>query len=125
MNKALKDQIKKQLDIVNETIYKVEDKLKLDEINRTDILEKIHSLDEPFKALPNVELTLKNIKDKLNNTDWEKVKADLQKELKDLKDKLDKSDLLTPLKDKLKEIEEEEKRKKLEEEEKKKKIRRK
>ena len=105
LNKALKDQIKKQLDIVNETIYKVEDKLKLDEINRTDILEKIHSLDEPFKALPNVELTLKNIKDKLNNTDWEKVKADLQKELKDLKDKLDKSALLAPLIDKIKEIE--------------------
>ena len=105
LNKALKDQIKKQLDIVNETIYKVEDKLKLDEINRTDILAKIHSLDEPFKALPNVELTLKNIKDKLNNTDWEKVKADLQKELKDLKDKLDKSALLAPLIDKIKEIE--------------------
>lgn len=105
LNKALKDQIKKQLDIVNETIYIIEDKLKLNEINRTDILEKIHSLDEPFKALPNVELTIKNIKAKLNNTDFEKVKADLQKELKVLKDKLDESDLLTPLKDKLKEIE--------------------
>ena len=105
LNKALKDQIKKQLDIVNETIYKVEDKLKLDKINRTDILEKIHSLDEPFKALPNVELTLKNIKDKLNTTDLKKVKTDLKKQLKDLKDKLDKSALLAPLNDKIKEIE--------------------
>ena len=105
LNKALKNQIKKQLDIVNATIYKVEDKLKLNDINRTDILAKIHSLDEPFKALPNVELTLKNIKDKLNSTDPKKVKAELQKLLKDLKDKLDKSALLAPLKDKLKEIE--------------------
>ena len=102
---ALQDQIKKQLDKVNETIYKVEDKLKLNDINRTDILEKIHSLDEPFKSLPNVELTLKNIKDKLNTTDLKKVKTDLKKQLKDLKDKLDKSALLAPLNDEIKEIE--------------------